>query len=322
MNSSDTANTNEIFERLNGLAMIPAEGTGEAPGPKPQWLKTAKTHGDGLFDIKRRLRKGHLFTVCEEAKCPNISECLNAGTSTFMLLGDTCTRGCRFCNVKTGNPKGTVDDQEGIHTASTIRALELDYVVLTMVDRDDLDDGGAGHVADCVAAIRQENPNVMVEILAGDFRGQQSSIAKILEAGGGLNTFAHNLETVRRCTPKVRDARASYNQSLEVLRVAKELRPKTYTKSGIMLGLGETLPEIEETLRDLRRVGTEIVTIGQYLQPTPRHLPVQRYAHPDEFAHWHAFALSIGFLAAASGPLVRSSYRAAHLFPRANPARG
>jgi lipoic acid synthetase len=283
---------------------------------KPSWLKTPIAHGDVLVSIKRRLRKGQLHTVCEEAKCPNIAECLNAGTATFMILGDTCTRGCRFCNVKTGNPGGVLDAEEPLKVAHTIRDMALDYAVLTMVDRDDLPDGGAAHIAQTVSAIRELSPNIIIEILAGDFRGNQESLRTVLFAGNGLNTFAHNLETVRRLSPRVRDAKASYEQSLEVLRNAKRIRPESYTKSGMMLGLGEEQNDIEECLRDMCSAGAQIVTIGQYLQPTPRHIPVARFVHPDEFNHWKTFAESIGFLAVASGPLVRSSYRAANLFPR------
>jgi lipoic acid synthetase len=283
---------------------------------KPSWLKTPIAHGDVLVSIKRKLRKGQLHTVCEEAKCPNIAECLNAGTATFMILGDTCTRGCRFCNVKTGNPGGVLDAEEPQKVAETIRDMGLDYAVLTMVDRDDLPDGGAEHIAKTVSAIRELSPNIIIEILAGDFRGNQDALRTVLFSGNGLNTFAHNLETVRRLSSRVRDAKASYEQSLDVLRNAKSIRPESYSKSGIMLGLGEEHADIEECLRDMRSAGVQIVTIGQYLQPTPRHLPVVRFAHPEEFDHWKTFAESIGFLAVASGPLVRSSYRAANLFPR------
>jgi lipoic acid synthetase len=283
---------------------------------KPAWLKTPIAHGDILVSIKRKLRKGQLHTVCEEAKCPNIAECLNAGTATFMILGDTCTRGCRFCNVKTGNPGGVLDEEEPQKVAETIRDMGLDYAVLTMVDRDDIPDGGAAHIARTVDAIRALSPHIIIEILAGDFRGQESALQTVLFAGDGLNTFAHNLETVRRLTPRVRDVRASYNQSLAVLQNAKRIRKESYLKSGIMLGLGEAAQDIEECLRDMREVGVEIVTIGQYLQPSSRHIGVERFVHPDEFVHWKSYAEGIGFLAVASGPLVRSSYRAANLFPR------
>lgn len=285
---------------------------------KPDWLKTPLAHGDTLVSIKRKLRKGQLHTVCEEAKCPNIAECLNAGTATFMILGDTCTRGCRFCNVKTGNPGGALDNDEPQKVAETIRDMAIDYAVLTMVDRDDLADGGAKHIASTIDKTRELSPNIIIEILAGDFRGNTDALTTVLFAGSGLNTFAHNLETVRRLTPRVRDAKASYNQSINVLKNAKKIRPATYLKSGLMLGLGEEHVDVEECLKDMREAGTEIITIGQYLQPTPKHLPVARYVHPDEFAHWKTFALELGFLAVASGPLVRSSYRAANLFPRKN----
>jgi lipoic acid synthetase len=282
---------------------------------KPHWLKVERVQGDRLMDIKRNLRGDRLFTVCEEARCPNISECWNAGTATFMILGDTCTRGCRFCAVKTGNPAGLLDSAEPGKTAANIKAMKLDYAVITMVDRDDLPDGGAAHIASTLVAIQSETPHVVVEILAGDFQGKEEPLSTVIHAGRGLDVFAHNLETVRRLTPRVRDARAKYDQSLRVLENARRLRPGMFTKSALMLGLGEEEAEIEETLRDIRSVGVDIITIGQYLQPTTKHLTIKRFVHPDEFKHWKSVAETIGFRGVASGPLVRSSYKAAHLFP-------
>lgn len=310
-----TTDNNKYYERFRELSVIPGVGPNGEYQTKPRWLKTSLIHGDRLFDIKRTLRKGHLHTVCEEAKCPNISECLNGGTATFMILGDTCTRGCRFCNVKTGNPQGIVDNEEPQKIAETIRNMSIDYAVITMVDRDDLPDGGAKHIANTIAAVQELNTNIFVEVLAGDFRGNKDSLNEVLYAGRGLDTFAHNLETVKRISPKVRDVRAKYEQSLEVLANAKHLRPNSYVKSGLMLGLGEEPEEIEESLKDMRNAGVEIVTLGQYLQPTPHHTAVKRYVHPEEFSFWKTFAEQIGFLAVASGPLVRSSYRAGNLFP-------
>jgi lipoic acid synthetase len=307
---------NASYDRFRELSMVPAENANQEFQKKPSWLKTPLVHGDRLFDIKRTLRKGHLHTVCEEAKCPNISECLNGGTATFMILGDTCTRGCRFCNVKTGNPQGLLDSEEPQKVAETIRNMGIDYAVITMVDRDDLEDGGANHVAKTIEAVQSFAPDIVIEVLAGDFCGKEDALKRVLFAGKGLNTFAHNLETVRRKTPRIRDARASYEQSLTVLKNAKRIRPESYTKSGLMLGLGEEPEEIEQTLRDMREAHVEILTLGQYLQPTPRHLSVKRYVHPEEFAYWKTFAESLGFLAVASGPLVRSSYRAGNLFPK------
>ena len=283
---------------------------------KPSWLKSERVQGERLYEIKRAAREGKLFTVCEEAKCPNISECWNSGTATFMIMGDTCTRGCRFCAVKTGNPEGLLDQDEPAKLAATIKSMKLDYVVITMVDRDDLPDGGARHIGETIAAIQNENPELILEILAGDFQGREDPLRTVLFANRGVEVFAHNLETVRRLTPRVRDARAKYDQSLRVLENAKIIRPDIYIKSALMLGLGEESSEIEETLRDMRSVGIEIVTIGQYLQPSKKHLSIKRFVHPDEFKHWKKVAESLGFKGVASGPLVRSSYKAAHLFPK------
>ena len=286
---------------------------------KPDWLKVQRVKGDTLFGIKRNLRQDRLFTVCEEARCPNISECWNAGTATFMILGDTCTRGCRFCAVKTGNPGGLLDEAEPLKTAQNILEMQLEYAVITMVDRDDLPDGGAQHIAKTVEEIQRLNPLLTLEILGGDFQGSAKSLETILYAGKGLDVYAHNVETVRRLTPRVRDARASYEQSLVVLRNAKMLRPQTFSKSAIMLGLGEEANEISQTLEDLRAAGVEIITIGQYLQPSKKHLTIKRFVHPDEFAYWKEVAIRLGFKGVASGPLVRSSYKAAHLFPKVSP---
>jgi lipoic acid synthetase len=305
------------YSYLESLSVDPILNPRTGVPLKPRWLKVDKVHGDRLYGIKRALRTDTLHTVCEEAKCPNISECWNVGTATFMVLGDTCTRGCRFCAVKTGNPGGLVDEDEPAKVAANIAAMALDYAVITMVDRDDLDDGGAGHVAAVIQAVQQDSPGTRIEILAGDFLARAENIAQILDAGTGLDVFAHNLETVQRLTPRVRDARASYKQSLKTLELSKALRPATLTKSAIMLGLGEDYMEVEETLRDMRNAGVEIVTIGQYLQPTRKHLRIKRFVHPLEFDYWRDFAQSIGFRGVASGPLVRSSYKASHLFPGA-----
>jgi len=301
---------------LSDLSVTPQINPRTGRPLKPSWLKVERVQGDRLFEIKRNLREGKLFTVCEEAKCPNISECWNAGTATFMILGDTCTRGCRFCAVKTGNPGGLLDDSEPQKTADNIRTMGLDYAVITMVDRDDLPDGGAAHIARTTLAIQQTTPHVILEILAGDFQGREEPLTTVLNAGRGLDVFAHNLETVRRLTPRVRDARAKYDQSLRVLENVKKIRPATFTKSALMLGLGEEAAEIEQALKDIRAAGVEIVTIGQYLQPTPKHLTIKRFVHPTEFDHWKTVAESLGFKGVASGPLVRSSYKAAHLFPQ------
>ncbi len=279
---------------------------------KPAWLKIRPPSGARYNHIKG-LRKGlSLATVCEEARCPNLSECWGAGTATFMILGDTCTRACRFCNVNTGHPHGRVDAEEPAKLASAVTTMELGYVVLTMVDRDDLPDGGADHAARCVEALRRADPSLKVEMLAGDFRGRRESIARV--AGSGCEVFAHNLECVRRLTPSVRDRRCGYDQSLEVLKAARELAPQVVTKSSLMLGLGESSSEIREAMEDLRAADVQILTLGQYLRPAPRFLPVDRYVTPEEFNHWKDVAQELGFDFCASGPLVRSSYRAGEVF--------
>ncbi len=284
---------------------------------KPAWLKSKIPTGSTYFRIKRDLRERKLFTVCEEAKCPNIGECWSRNTATFMVLGDTCTRGCRFCNVKTGNPNGWVDASEPRNTAETVREMELRYVVLTMVDRDDLPDGGSEHVARVIEEIHHLNPETLVEVLAGDFRGQDDSLSKVLQPRPKV--FAHNLETVRRLTPRVRDRRATYDTSLKVLQRVKQLADyPLYTKSALMLGLGETLDEVRESLQDLRRHDVDFVTLGQYLRPTHKHLSIKRFVTPEEFSEIGDFARSIGFKSVASGPLVRSSYKARDFFERAD----
>ena len=308
----------EEYQKLRALSLLPDlhPRTGR-PINKPLWLKSGLTGGETLFNIKKDLREKKLYTVCEEAKCPNISDCWNVGTATFMILGDTCTRGCRFCHIKTGNPEGLLDKEEPFKVAYSIKTMELQYAVITMVDRDDLQDGGAEHIAQTITEIQKQTPQTHIEILAGDFQGKSDSLNKILHAGKGLDVFAHNIETVQRLSPRVRDARAKYTQSLEVLQNAKKLKPtKLFTKSAIMLGLGEEGHEVFESLRHLREVGVDIVTIGQYLQPTPKHLLVKRYAHPSEFEFWKSTAEKLGFKGVASGPLVRSSYKASHLFPK------
>ncbi|WP_397601550.1 lipoyl synthase [Silvanigrella sp.] len=309
-------NREEVYHKLAALSVEPEYNPRTGRPLKPNWLKVGLTGGDVLYSIKKDLREKKLYTVCEEARCPNISACWNTGTATFMIMGDVCTRGCRFCHIKTGNPAGLLDAEEPFKVAESIKTMNLSYAVITMVDRDDLPDGGSHHISKTIESIHKENPNTRVEILAGDFRGQESSIQEIVHAGRGLDVFAHNIETVRRLSPRVRDARAKYDQSLTVLANALKIGPKgMFTKSAIMLGLGETFDEVEESMHDLRKVGVEIITIGQYLQPTPKHLTVKRFVHPDEFEFWKQVAKKMGFKAVASGPLVRSSYKASELFP-------
>lgn len=288
--------------------------------PKPPWLKVRAPGGDTYHHLKRTFRELDLHTVCEEARCPNVGECWREGTATVMLLGDVCTRGCRFCAVTTGDPRGAVDVREPEHVARAIARLHLQYVVMTMVNRDDLLDGGADHVARTVRRLRELRPDILIETLVGDFQGHMSSVD--VAAAALPDVFAHNVEVVRRLTRSVRDVRSSYDQSLAVLRRAKETAVKAspapnrpmLTKSSIMVGLGETETEVVETLEDLRSAGVDVVTIGQYLRPTPKHHPVLRFATPEEFEGYGRKALDLGFLYAASGPLVRSSYKAAEVF--------
>ncbi len=278
---------------------------------KPPWLKVRPGGGESFGEVKGTLRELGLHTVCEEARCPNIGECWGCGTATFLIMGETCTRGCRFCAVATGDPGGVLDCAEPDKVARAAARWELRWVVLTSVDRDDLPDGGARHFAATVRAIAQRSPATRVEVLVPDFAGDAEAIAAALEAEPAV--FAHNLEVVRRLTPRARDRRASYDRSLEVLRMAKQLRPDGLTKSSLMLGLGETDDEVLASLRDLRRVGVDAVTLGQYLQPSPRCMPVERYVEPAEFEAWEVRARELGFRMVASGPLVRSSYRAGEL---------
>jgi len=279
---------------------------------KPEWLKVRIPIGTKYFFLKKLLRSLNLSTVCEEANCPNIGECWDGGTATIMLMGDTCTRGCRFCNVKTGNPKGELDEKEPEKVAFTVSKLGLKYIVLTSVDRDDLPDEGSYHIAKTIAYIKKRTPDLLVEILAPDFKGNTSFIKTVLLSQP--NVFAHNIETVERLTPKVRDPRAYYQQSLDVLEYAKKEAPHIYTKSSIMLGLGERENEVLQTLKDLRNIGCDVITFGQYLRPRKRHLPVACYISPKEFQEWKKVAESMNFLYVASGPLVRSSYRAGEFF--------
>jgi lipoyl synthase len=279
---------------------------------KPGWLKIRPPSGENYLELKGLLRELNLYTVCEEARCPNVGECWGGGTATFMLMGDTCTRGCRFCAVKTGNPRGKLDTEEPQKVAYAISKLGLRYVVITSVDRDDLPDHGSGHFAETVANLKKHDPELMIEVLTPDFLGNREWITKIVRAAPDV--FAHNIETVERLTPKVRDPRAKYRQSLDVLSTIKEVDSHRYTKSSIMLGLGEEDHELNQTLKDLRSVGCDVVTFGQYLQPTGRHLKVKEFVTPEKFEYWKKTAEDMGFLYVASGPLVRSSYRAGEFF--------
>jgi lipoyl synthase len=257
-----------------------------------------------------------LSTVCEEAKCPNIGECWNAGTATIMLMGAVCTRACRFCAVDTGNPRGWLDPEEPQNVAKSVQLMRLKYVVLTSVNRDDLPDGGAAHYAAAIRAIKHLNPDTAVEALTPDFQGAAADVRTVLDSG--LDVFAQNVETVRRLTHPVRDPRAGYEQSIEVLRGAKLYKPGVLTKTSLMLGLGETDAEIRETLADLRAAQVDVLTLGQYLRPTPNHLNVERFVTPQQFDEYREWALELGFLECVSGPLVRSSYRAEQALARNN----
>lgn len=282
--------------------------------PLPPWLKTRLPSGESFNRIKALSAKRGLSTVCEEARCPNLAECWGGGTATFMVLGDACTRGCRFCSVATASRPAGPDPEEPARLAETISDLGLGYVVLTTVCRDDLPDQGAAHVAECIRAVRNRNPGLLLEVLLQDFRGDARLLRQVAQAGPEV--LAHNLETVERLTPRVRDRRAGYRQSLDVLKAAKAFRPDATTKTSLMLGLGETRGELLQAFRDLRCVGADILTLGQYLRPTrrARHLPVSAFVTPSEFEDYGRLAREMGFLYVASGPLVRSSYRAGEFF--------
>lgn len=283
---------------------------------KPKWLRIVNQTTPAYNEVKERVQKHRLATVCEEAKCPNISECWSHGTATIMLMGAVCTRACRFCAVDTGNPKGWLDAEEPANTANTVALMNLDYVVLTSVNRDDLPDGGALHYAKTIRAIKERSPQTKVEALTPDFQGVEKDIALLLDSG--VDVFAQNVETVERLTHPVRDIRAGYQQTLDVLAFAKGYRPKVLTKTSLMLGLGETDEEIVQTMDDLRAHQVDILTLGQYLQSTKNHLPIQRYVTPETFAELRRIGLEKGFFEVASGPLVRSSYRADRIFKRDN----
>ncbi|KAI0096957.1 lipoic acid synthetase [Nemania sp. FL0031] len=286
----------------------------------PSWLKTPIPAGnDNYKQIKRDLRGLGLHTVCEEARCPNISECWggsnkNAATATIMLMGDTCTRGCRFCSVKTNRRPPPLDPHEPENTAEALARWGLGYVVLTSVDRDDLADGGARHFAETIRRIKAKKPSLLVEALTGDFMGDLDMVKIVAESG--LDVYAHNVETVEALTPYVRDRRATFRQSLKVLEHVKAVKGQEgiITKTSLMLGLGEQEHEVMEALRELRKVGVDVVTFGQYMRPTKRHLQVEKYVTPAEFEMWRQRAVDMGFLYVASGPLVRSSYKAGEAF--------
>jgi len=299
---------NGIKERRDGEPLV--------RGDKPHWLRAKMPSGSGYSSTRKIVHEHRLSTVCEESMCPNIGECWNAGTATIMVLGSVCTRACRFCAVDTGNPKGWLDPEEPLNSARAVQLMGLEYVVITSVDRDDLADGGASHYAECVREIKKLNPNTAVEALTPDFNGVSEHVELVV--GSGLEVFAQNIETVRRLTHRVRDPRAGYEQTLEVLRHAKAHRPSVLTKTSLMLGLGERDNEIMQAMQDLRRANVDILTLGQYLRPTPNHLPVERYVTPQEFDAYRTEGLEKGFVEVVAGPMVRSSYRAEQVLQKNN----
>jgi lipoyl synthase len=282
-------------------------------GGKPDWLKIRPPCGK-FSEVKAALSGMH--TVCEEANCPNLSECWSSGTATFIVLGDTCTRGCKFCAVKSGNPKGILDSSEPKRLATSVMQLHnlsgINYIVITSVDRDDLPDLGASHFARCVSEVKKAVPGILVEVLTPDFQGREDLIKIVVQAGPDV--FGHNLETVTRLQSSVRDWRATYSQSLSVLSAVKKLAPKMLTKSSLMLGLGETEVEIVAAMKDLREKGVDILTLGQYLQPSSAHLKIAEYVPPEKFNKLKLKGLDLGFAHVEAGPFVRSSYRAGEFF--------
>ena len=287
---------------------------------KPDWIRVKATFDPRYNKVKEQVVEKRLNTVCEESMCPNISECWSNGTATFMLMGSVCTRACKFCSVDTGNPKGWLDHDEPQNTAKAVSVMDLKYVVLTSVNRDDLEDGGAKHYADTVKAIKARNPNTAVEALTPDFKGIFSSIETIVNSG--IEVFAQNMETVERLTHPVRDIRAGYQQTLNVLAESKKINPSVLTKTSLILGVGETDDEIEKTMDDLIENNVDILTLGQYLRPTLNHLPVERWVTPEEFDRYREIGIEKGFLEVVSGPMVRSSYRAERVLDKNNAGLG
>lgn len=308
------------YKTMEGIVAI-KDGVKSSEAPyqrlaKPEWLRIVNQTTPAYMDVKKQVKEHKLATVCEEAKCPNIAECWSHGTATIMLMGAVCTRACKFCSVDTGNPHGWLDKEEPENTARTVELMNLDYIVLTSVNRDDLPDGGAMHYANAIRAIKRRCPKTKVEALTPDFQGNFKDVATLLDSG--VDVFAQNVETVERLTHPVRDNRASYKQTLNVLAFAKQYRPDVLTKTSLMLGLGETDEEVIQTMDDLRAQNIDILTLGQYLQPTKNHLPVKRYVTPETFKQLREIGLEKGFFEVASGPLVRSSYRADRVFKRDN----
>lgn len=308
--------TNEGFSAIKNGVKARRDTQGIRYGDKPKWLRAKMPSGAGFSVVRQTVKEHRLSTVCEESMCPNIGECWNNGTATIMVMGSVCTRACRFCAVDTGNPHGWLDPEEPQNAARAVNLMGLRYVVITSVDRDDLPDGGAEHYAACVREIKKMNPETAVEALTPDFNGVLTDVEKVVDSG--LEVFAQNVETVKRLTHPVRDPRAGYEQTLNVLAHAKKHRPEVLTKTSLMLGLGEKDHEIMQAMHDLRGAGVDILTLGQYLRPTPNHLAVERYVTPDEFDAYRAEGLEKGFLEVVAGPLVRSSYRADQVLEKNN----
>jgi lipoic acid synthetase len=317
-----TVTSGEKFRTTQGITAIKdgqkrrASSEPQVFEPKPKWLRVKAPSGSRFEAVKRNVGEHRLSTVCQESHCPNMGECWSNGTATIMLMGSVCTRACRFCAVDTGNPNGWLDLEEPQNTAKSVELMALRYIVLTSVDRDDLDDLGAGHYAACIRAIHERMPETAIEALTPDFQGRHHLVAQVLDAG--LATYAQNLETVQRLTHPVRDARASYEVTLDVLKFAKSYAPQTVTKTSLMLGLGETDEEVVQALTDIRAANVDVVTFGQYMRPTKNHLPVQRFVTPEEFLRYRDIGMEMGFLEVVSGPLVRSSYRAERVLEHNN----
>jgi lipoic acid synthetase len=303
---SDKQNKHQRGAAKTARIPIKIEASGK-PMRKPAWIRAKSPAGPEVQRLKSVLRENRLHTVCEEASCPNLGECFTHGTATFMIMGDICTRRCPFCDVAHGRPD-PLDEEEPRNLAQTIKAMNLRYVVITSVDRDDLRDGGAGHFVSCIQAVRGANPAIQIEILVPDFRGRRDHALNILRAAPP-DVFNHNLETVPRLYKKARPG-SDYQWSLDLLKQFKAEHTRVPSKSGLMLGLGESLDEVEQVMHDMRTHGVEMLTLGQYLQPSKHHLPVDRYVHPDEFEQLRELGESLGFSQVASGPMVRSSYHA------------
>lgn len=297
----------EKLRDADKVELIPLKAEPEDYIRKPPWIRIRLKQSDEVTRIKDLLRENKLSTVCEEANCPNLNECFGGGTATFMIMGDVCTRRCPFCDVGHGKPN-PLDRDEPANLAQTVALMKLNYVVITSVDRDDLRDGGAQHFADCISLVREQSPEIQIEILTPDFRGRMNPAIDIL-AATPPDVFNHNLETIPRLYPEARPG-ANYEWSLRLLKEYREQQPSVPTKSGLMVGMGETKDEMLRVLDDMREQDIQMLTIGQYLQPSKDHYPLRRYVHPDEFAEYEEYALSIGFAQAACGPLVRSSYHA------------